>query len=129
MFFNFLYLSWTLQYILTYSDPIENILILSCHSFHIQLKKKNIPFNMSFNLYTFFIPFYVGQKVKSNTTVSTHYWIVCFSSINICYDIFISFEVFLFLLEYVPFRTYQNLLHFQHWHIMLSNEFLLIHTH
>ena len=35
---------------------------------------------------------------------------------------------FLFSLEYVQFQNYQSMLHFQHSHIMLSNEFLLVHT-
>ena len=33
---------------------------------------------------------------KSNTTVSTHYQIVCLYFINICYNIFLSYEFFNF---------------------------------
>ena len=34
----------------------------------------------------------------------------------------------LFLLKYVQLQNYQSMLHFQNSHVMLSNEFLLIHT-
>ena len=55
-------------------------------------------------------------------------------SINICYDIFASYESE-FPLEYVQPQSCQNRLHrkmhshYYHSHTKLSNEFLLIHTH
>ena len=45
---------------------------------------------------------------KSNTKVSTHYRIVWLYSINICYNIFVSYEL---LSEYVWLESYQNRLH------------------
>ena len=42
VFLDFLYLLQTLQYILTYSDSIENILILLCHSIYIHWEKINL---------------------------------------------------------------------------------------
>ena len=71
--------------------------------------------------------FYLLDKInKSNTKVSTHYRTVCFYSINICYDIFVSCEIFNFFLEYVQLQSYQSRLLYYDSHIKLSNEFLLI---
>ena len=52
IFFYFLYLLQTLQYILTYLDSTENILILFCHSFYIHKKKINLYTLISFYLLT-----------------------------------------------------------------------------
>ena len=36
-------------------------------------EKKFVPLTCPLTFIPFFMPFYVSQKVKSNTTVSTHY--------------------------------------------------------
>ena len=72
----------TLQYISTYLDSIENILISFCHSFYIHQEK--------INLYTL-LNFYLSIS-KSNTKVSAHYWIIWLYTINICCNTFISKE-------------------------------------
>ena len=86
VFLNFLCLLETLQYILNYLDFMVKKLILFCHPLFIR----------RIDLYTL-INFYILTWIdKSNTKVSTNYWIINLYSINICYNIFISYELFNF---------------------------------
>ena len=57
------------------------------HSIHILCQKLNW-YNLTFTL----------QHIinKSNTEVSTHYWIICLYSLNICFHIFNAYKAFIF---------------------------------
>ena len=52
VFLNFLHLLQTLQYIVTYLDSTERILILFYHSFYIHLEKINLYTLINFYLLT-----------------------------------------------------------------------------
>ena len=77
-FFNLLYLPQITEYIffILIFLFIGNILVLFCHSFHFRYRKINLCNLANFNLLA---------------KVPKHNGIVCLYSINICYDIFISY--------------------------------------
>ena len=92
VFLNSLYLLQILHYVWTYLDFIENILsffLYSLNNIHYLIflyllktkcvcTKKLFSFNIKIN--------------KSNTKISTFYWIICFYSVNIRCNILIANE-------------------------------------
>ena len=101
---------------------IENVFVLFYHSFHIHYVIINWYDPTNFYL----LPF----SIKLINPIQTIHTLLNYMRVFYKYSLWYFYCPWnVSFLKYVQLQCHQNILHYHHQHIMISNEFMLICTH